>query len=325
MKLFINHVCKRLKEESLVQFVWRTGRFFCYRYLKAKTDLRFLIKKASLSKSVFVKNIQDSKMVVNLNDEGLARDLVLSNIREPFSTETMRKELRKGNVVIDIGANIGYYALMESRLVGNKGKIYAIEPVPKNFKLLSYNVKLNNYKNIKLFNLAIGEKRKKEKMHISTHHNRCSMIDDGSKFIGSIMVKTETLDNFIEGKKWPDLIRMDTEGYEYEIIQGMKKILKTEKPLKIFIEIHPTIIKKKKTIKLLTTLKEAGFQVKSAAWEPTPFLIGEGGIMKKAFDFFSNKINTPNLSPGFFKTNIDKLKDLLATSETACHVFFERK
>ncbi|TRZ80986.1 FkbM family methyltransferase [bacterium] len=234
------------------------------------------------------------------------------------------KEIKKGDIVIDIGANIGYYALMEANLVGSKGKIYAIEPVPQNFKLLEHNIALNNYTNIETFNLAIGAKNMINPIYLTPHCNCCSMIKDESKITEKIMVKTVILDKFLKDKPTPNFIRMDTEGYEFEIIQGMKKTLAVKKPLRIFIEIHPTIIKNK-VVELLDILEQHGFEVKRAAWEMDPLLIREVGLVKIIYNYFSSKINSPNLHPGYFNTNIKELKKILIKSESACHVFFEKK
>jgi protein-L-isoaspartate O-methyltransferase len=81
-------------------------------------------------------------MYLRIRDKGVSRQLALVGVREKFSTETLQGELREGDCVVDIGANIGYYALMEARLVGSYGKVYAIEPVSYNFQLLENNIQL---------------------------------------------------------------------------------------------------------------------------------------------------------------------------------------
>ena len=65
---------------------------------------------------------------------------------EPLETETVKREIKKGNVVSDIGANIGYFASIVAKLVGEEGKVFAFEPDPGNFALLERNVQTNGYK-----------------------------------------------------------------------------------------------------------------------------------------------------------------------------------
>ena len=69
-------------------------------------------------------------MYLNLNDFGLSKYLFLNGIREPECTKIMKQELKSGMTIAEIGANIGYYALMEATIIGDSGKIYAIEGNP---------------------------------------------------------------------------------------------------------------------------------------------------------------------------------------------------
>lgn len=77
---------------------------------------------------------------------------------EKFETQVMEKIIKKGDIVIDCGANIGYYSLLFSKLVGESGKVFAFEPEPTNFFLLQKNLKENNITNVKALNLAVSDK-----------------------------------------------------------------------------------------------------------------------------------------------------------------------
>jgi len=78
--------------------------------------------------------------------------------REPELLNTIKNEVKPGNVCIDLGANIGYITLLLSDLVGKNGKIFAIEPEPENFNILNYNLNINKIKNVETSNIAIGER-----------------------------------------------------------------------------------------------------------------------------------------------------------------------
>ena len=69
--------------------------------------------------------------------------------------------------ILDIGSNIGYYAILESKLIGSTGKIFSIEPSPQNFKLLQENLEIQDTNNFQIFNLAIGNKNEKLEFLIS--------------------------------------------------------------------------------------------------------------------------------------------------------------
>lgn len=96
-------------------------------------------------------------MHLNLSD-GLQTNIFLSGYWEPAITKYISKSLSKEDIFIDIGANIGYYTLLASKLVGTEGKVYAFEASPKIFTELQKNVLKNKIKNTKLFNIAISNK-----------------------------------------------------------------------------------------------------------------------------------------------------------------------
>jgi len=229
-------------------------------------------------------------MYLNLKDKGISKDLALDGVREPESTKEIKKLVKSGDVVVEAGANIGYYALMESQLVGKKGKVYAIEPSPDNVVCLKNNIRLNNNSNIEIYPLAVGDKKGNVKMNISSHSNLNSLIaQKNKKIIKTIDVNVTTLDVFLKNKKYPNFIRMDVEGYEYNIIKGMGKILKAKKPLKLFIELHPHIMKPEQTKYILKTLMKYGFEARKVIRSVT---VSEIKVMsKKQYDYSSQTIN----------------------------------
>lgn len=256
------------------------------KYYEAYPPLRknlyyWLYSKLARSKMI-VREIQGSKMYLNLDDFGLSKHLFLNDIREPECTKIMKKWLKKGMIIVDLGANIGYYALLEASIIGDKGKIYAIEPFPSNFELLQKNIELNPYENIiEPYNIAIGNKIGTEKLFVSKQHNLCNMLaSENSDFVE---VKTETLDNFVADKKLPDLIRMDVEGFEYYILDDMKKTLQQCKSCKMFIEVHPFQMHEKGLDykKPLKTLFDLGFKPKYIVKE-------HGPIKEEAFTYKSS-------------------------------------
>ena len=81
-------------------------------------------------------DMQGSKMYLNK----LFREVSHAGIWEPFETKIVKKLVQRGDVAVDIGANIGYYTLLFSRLVKLSGKVFAFEPEPANFSLLKKNI-----------------------------------------------------------------------------------------------------------------------------------------------------------------------------------------
>ena len=107
-------------------------------------------------------------------------------------------------------------------------------------------------------------------MYVGKWLNRSRMteVGMGSEVIShEIKTPVSTLDDFLEDKQYPDVIRMDVEGYEYNIIEGMKKTLEQKLPLKLFIKFHFRYLGRQKCIQLLQTLKNAGFEIADATYE----------------------------------------------------------
>ncbi|MBA7599970.1 hypothetical protein ES703_07016 [subsurface metagenome] len=254
---------KYLRQEGLVNFCRRFLIFLTLEWWAYIVGIVKLWRKDPL----IVKDIQGSKMYLNIRDKGVSRELALVSIREKLLTETLQGELRGGDCVLDIGANIGYYALMEARLVGPQGKVYAIEPVPHNIQLLQDSVQLNNYGNIEIFQQAIGQHDGTLPLYISDHPNWCSFYPTG-KVVGQIDVTVNSLDSFLKDKRCPNIIRMDVEGYEYEIVNGMRTLLESGVPLALFIEFHPGIMGPQRAADFLSILKHHRFQLKKFILEP---------------------------------------------------------
>jgi FkbM family methyltransferase len=254
---------------------------------------------------LIIKEIQGSKMHLNLEDFGLSKQLFLNGIREPECTRIMKEQLQKDMTIAEIGANIGYYALMEASIVGKNGKIYAIEPFPPNYELLKKNIDINLYNDrIELYNIAISDKPGKTRLFIKDKHNLCNMLESGTGE-SFVEVETKTLDDFIKDKKLPDIIRMDIEGFEYYVIDGMKKTLDKCNQCKMFIEVHPYQMYEKGLDykKPLKILFDKGFK-------PTYIVKEHGPLKEKSFkydrsidDFFPYlkeiKLTPPENTHGF--------------------------
>jgi FkbM family methyltransferase len=315
--------CK-IDSHGSFQFLCCIGRFSIIGYLKIKKLFYSKITELKYKNHPFIKNIMGAKMYFDLRDKGISRDLLVCDIREPLAIEALRKEIKKGDIIIDIGANIGYYVLLESRLVGKKGKIYAIEPVPQNVEILKKNIKLNKYTNIEISQLAMGDKNEEGVIYVSGERNKSSMIFLGSSsndFIETAKVKVMTLDEFLENKPYPNFIRMDVEGYEYEIIKGMEKTLGANKPLKLFMEIHPPYLGKK-LIDLLNTLEQYNFRFKIGISEP-PF-VNPRSLSGRILKFLSKKIESKSYSGYFYVKNNDELKEFLVPRKICPQILFER-
>ena len=192
-------------------------------------------------------------------------DLSINKIWEPNETSTVKKNVNTDDIVLDIGANIGYYTLLLAQLVGPKGKVYAFEPDPKNFELLEKNVTINNYKNVVLIQKAVSNNNAKTKLFLSEDRAQNRIFDSSNDGMSNnIEVETITLDQFFKDiAQSIDFIKMDVEGTEFRVIQGMLEILHKTPKIKILTEFFPDLLNKSgiKPIDYVNLLSNEGFEI----------------------------------------------------------------
>jgi len=146
----------------------------------------------------------------------------------------------RSKVIIDIGANIGYYSLVAATANINS-EIYAFEPVDRIVNRFNKQIEINNFKNIKVEKLVVGDTNDKVSFYIPKGNSMAlasSTKKGWVKETEEVIIKSITLDNYSKEKKISkiDLIKMDCEFHELEVLRGMKTILEKDKPL-ILMEI----------------------------------------------------------------------------------------
>ena len=155
--------------------------------------------------------------------------------------------LRKGDVAIDVGANIGLHTLLMSTLVGENGKVIAFEPGNESFNELIQNTKLNNFNNLELKKKALGNgKNKKLKFNDdkfnSGHSSIVSERESNESFSRKITVNT--LDSQVFKYNKIKVVKIDVEGYEKHILNGCKKLLENNKVRYWIVEYAPHCLAK---------------------------------------------------------------------------------
>jgi len=202
-----------------------------------------------------------NEIAVFPRDPGISRELALYKVHEPLATKLLMEILKPGMNAVDIGGNIGYYAMLEARLVGPQGKVIAIEPMPENSEQLCNNVKNNGYQNIDIHKLAIGDRDGTALMYITGKSNWHSLHPPVSAK-GEMKVPVSTLDSLLMPYNLAsvDLVRMDLEGYEIVVIEGMKRTLEKYGP-RLLVELHPLLVGTQSIEKYLRTLENMGYGI----------------------------------------------------------------
>jgi len=173
---------------------------------------------------------------------------VVPRFWEP-DVEPIKCFVRPGDSAIDLGANIGWYTTVLSRLVGERGNVYAIEPIPETFCLLSAVVKILGLKNVELFNCAVSDKDGSAVMEIPKHgyggpNFYMARIVGGQPVnpsLESAQVPLRSLDSLLPGRlaEAVTFVKCDVEGHELAVFKGAVKFFDTPKPA-MMIEVTGT-------------------------------------------------------------------------------------
>ncbi len=169
------------------------------------------------------------------------------NRQDAFELKLLEKYVKPGDVVLDIGANIGYYALILSELVGKKGRVHCFEPDTKNYGHLEKATLPSG--NIFINNKAAGSKTETIKIYTSKNLNVDHRTYKPEEYDQEFAIEAISMDDYVlkdlkeEGGR-VDFIKMDIQGFEMQAIQGMEKLLKKNTDLKIISEFWPYGLKK---------------------------------------------------------------------------------
>ena len=148
----------------------------------------------------------------------------------------LNKHIKKGDVVLDIGANIGFYTKILSKLTGENGKVYAFEPDKTNFLHLQKNT--GHLKNVTLINKAVSDSTGKITLYQSTLLNVDHKTYATDDYTHQTEIDCIRADDAVENKK-VDFIKIDIQGFEYFAFLGMLEIFKLNTDLKILTEFYP--------------------------------------------------------------------------------------
>jgi FkbM family methyltransferase len=176
--------------------------------------------------------------------ELLQAHLYLFSTYELPTTRFIARYLKNNDVVLDIGANIGYISMFCANAIGKGGKIYAFEPERNNYAALQQHIALNSFTNIYPQRLAATSIPTTLRLYLaSDNYGAHSTIFNPDVLTQEYEeVQGITLDNFVQEQNIADiaLVKIDVEGAEHEVLQGMKTILSKHRPV-LVIELNETL------------------------------------------------------------------------------------
>ncbi len=201
-----------------------------------------IMKKASINnEDIILDEIEDEKIVMwYFKNSDIGKVLYYNGFFEKDEISLIKHTIQIGDTVLDIGANIGYHTLTISKATNGNAKIFSFEPFSKNFLVLKRNIRINNLKNVQIYKLAIGDKKKRTSLKVFEDYAYNSFLDTKrKKYLYSERVEMDTIDNFVLSNNLHkvDFIKIDVEGYEFNVLKGAKRTLERFKP-KIICEIY---------------------------------------------------------------------------------------
>ena len=237
MSLF-NKFIKRTNEDGLAESLSRTLDFLQVRF-KIKFTKTLLKIKCLFKQSPFA--VRHGKFKFNFNNDGDYEEILYHALWDKYflkEKNKIRQFVKSSDVVIDVGANIGLFSLILSDLVGDIGKVYSFEPIPMLHRKLVNNIRINNVNNIETIEKGIGNSESEIEIFMNPEQSGLSsaVVKPSGKFI-SQKIKLTSLDNFFSSRKEKiSFIKIDTEGYEPQVLIGAKGLIKRDKPI-IYIEL----------------------------------------------------------------------------------------
>jgi FkbM family methyltransferase len=157
---------------------------------------------------------------------------------EPHLQNAIRRYVREGDTVYDIGANIGYVSLSLSKKVGPTGSVIAFEPLPANIQILRRNIDINDIDNIRLLDYAASDRFGEAVIRTAENPATASLVwHRGDTSASEISIKTVTVDGLVESGelRHPTFVKIDVEGAEGMVLQGMHRTIASAQPV-LFVE-----------------------------------------------------------------------------------------
>ncbi|QKW10882.1 FkbM family methyltransferase [Streptomyces sp. NA04227] len=187
--------------------------------------------------------VLDARFAVDTRDL-IQRYLYLFGVWEPHMTAWLRRRLRPGDGFVDVGANIGYYSVLASRLVGESGRVVAVEASADFHRRLLQNVRLNDCRNLRAVNAAVSDREETLKFTLASSANMGanSIVPYDGAAESVFEVDAHPLPSLLESSEIAAarVIKIDVEGAEGAVVRGLLPLLPDLRDdVEITVEVTP--------------------------------------------------------------------------------------
>jgi FkbM family methyltransferase len=233
-------------------------------------------------------------MLIRLDPQDFVdRFIYFWNMWEPNETKLVGRLLNRGGTFVDVGANIGYFSLLASKIVGSTGSVIAVEATPSTAERLRFNMELNKLGNVTIHDCAVAREEGTVRINARNDENSGMNSLRASPTGKGWDVPCRRLDDLLAGKRI-DLIKMDIEGAELLALQGMPRIIASPEAPDLILEICPPYLSALGSDhrEIFRLLKEAGYSARRVG-ERKLEEIGPGEALKDDFEatvYFSKRL-----------------------------------
>ena len=172
----------------------------------------------------------------------------------------LRRFVRPGATIVDVGANLGFTVAIFAELAGPAGRVLAFEPSLRTFAKLKRTIEINGLANVKAFDCGCGDSNSVESLvspDASSGH-RSLLIEPHAAHQSSEPVKLVRLDDMMRAEAAQvDLLKIDTEGYEPQVLRGAHDLLRRDRPV-VYIELCDEY--RRSSAQAIELLREAGYR-----------------------------------------------------------------
>jgi FkbM family methyltransferase len=184
-----------------------------------------------------------ARFACDLSDE-IAREVCLTGCYEPPVTRLLQRRLHAGAVMVDVGANWGYFTLVSAAAVGRSGRVLALEPDPRQFERLDANIRLNAFSHVTATAAAAAARPGSAVLagYSDDARNRGVSRIDGHAAGPRFDVACVTVDDATATFPRVDVVKIDVEGGELDVLRGMANGLGAERYRAILLELHPELL-----------------------------------------------------------------------------------
>ncbi len=222
----------RLMPSSLPEFIYTV-------ILKPK-PLKNLVNRFILKIIPEQVSVQGVNVALNKRDPVISAALMLG-VYETAETQFVMDKIKPGMRVLDIGANVGYYTALFSKLTGPTGEVIAFEPEPGNYEYLKQTIQLNGFAQAKPVNAAVAQEPGTTFLYLSDSNQGDHRIynADASVETAKVSVPVVSIDTLVDSSKPVDFIKMDVQGAEGQVLSGMRETIRRSPSVMLLMEFWP--------------------------------------------------------------------------------------